>query len=148
MSKSVANVEKIIASKIEIGVSTAEAEPTSYTGIGFFGEKVVSYKLEAQKKREGGGSNIQTGYDCSVEVEALEVLNASVLEASFQNRFVWLKVTPTGTPSSSNPIVRFKNFICNMGIEGDLSAKGGSMLKISGEKYVSSITDFKTTAAS
>lgn len=147
MAKTIANVLKIVASKIEIGVSTAEAEPGVYTELGLTHEETVKIGMQKIVNREMGGNEVQKGYDCSVETPVMEVLNAPTLETSFKNQFVWLKVTPTGTVSASNPIVRVKNFIANMDIDADLSAKGKSVLKISGSKYVTTLTDWYTTAA-
>jgi len=148
MAKTIGNVIKIVAAKIEIGVSASGTEPGSYTEVGFYGEKTLEYKLSEVNVREGGGSNLQKAYDGHVSVPALEVLNAATLETSFLNANVWLKVTPAGTPSSTNPIVRFLNFYCNMEVSGDLSAKGTSLLTITGDKYVTNQNSFITFAAS
>jgi hypothetical protein len=148
MAKTVTNVLKFVASKIEIGVSTSEAEPGSYTDLGLQSETTLKITMTKISEREAGGAEVQKGYDCKVETDSMEVLNASTLETSFKNQFVWLKATPIGTPGATNPYVRAKNFICNMEVDVDLSAKGKSALKISGMKYCNSITEFMTTAAS
>lgn len=148
MAKTIGNVVKIVVSQIQIGVSSGGAEPGSYTDVGFYGEKTIEYSLKEVNVREGGGSNLQKAYDCHVNVPALEVLNASTLETSFLNQPCWIKATPGGTPSATNPIVRFLNFYCNMEISGDLSAKGTSLLSITGDKYVTNQSSFITFAAS
>lgn len=147
MAKTVNNVLKIVVSKIEIGESASEVEPVSYTDLGLQSEATMKVKLTPIVEREAGGSEVQKGYDCEVETDSLEVLNVSALEA-FKNDFVWIKVTPIGTVSASNPIVRVKNFLCNVGLDLDLSAKGSSLVKITGKKYCSSVSEFYATATS
>lgn len=147
MAKTIGNVLKIVASKIEIGVSTAEAEPGTYTDLGLVGEETVKVKLDPIAEREAGGSEVQKGYDCSFETPVMEVLSGQTLETNFKNQFCWLKITPTGTVSVTNPVVRVKNFIANFLFDLDISAKGKSMVKINGKKYVTTASDFYTTTA-
>jgi hypothetical protein len=147
MAKTITNVLKTILSKIEIGTSANGSEPGTYTEIGFADEAALILKLVPVNTPTADGGNIQDCYDCSAETTSLEILNLAALEA-FRNTYVWLKGTPTGTVSASNPIVRAKNFLCNLEVQADLSAKGKSFVKITGKVYAAVPTDFFTTAAS
>ena len=146
MAKDATKVIKVVLSKLEIGTSAAGAEPT-YTDIGFFGEAAMKIEGKPNVFGVGDGSDIQKGYDCSVEVDALEVINFASFE-TFKNTNVWIKGTPVGTPSATNPYVRAMNFICNLEPSIDLAVKGKSRFKITGKKLAIAFADFCTTAGS
>lgn len=151
MAKTITNVYKSIVSTIQIATSAAGAEPTFTTEIGFTNEAALTVKMTPVTIALADGGLIQQGFDCSVETTSLELLGTSMatLEA-FRNTNCWIKVTPTtgAGVSASNPILRVKNFMCNLEVNIDLSGKGVSAVKITGHAYAAIPTDFFTTAAS
>lgn len=148
MSKTAANVLKFIVSKIEVGVSSNGSIPSSWMEVGFMGETVLKVEMKASTYATGDGSEFQKAYDCTVETNALEVLNFSTIESLVKNNNIWIKATPAGTVSSTNPIVKVTNFIANMEASLDLSVKGKNGFKITGKKFAVDYADFITTASS
>lgn len=148
MAKTITNVLKSIAKTVSIGVSTSEVEPNSYTDLGFIDDAVLKVKMEPVKHPVHDGTDIQAAYECSVELTGIEVINISTIEDLVKNAYCWIKVDPLGTASASNPIIRVINFIANIAIDLDLSAKGKSTYKITGKKYCSSHDEFYTAAGS
>lgn len=153
MARDVTKVLKYILAKVEIG-SVAEGsstDPGTYYEVGTITEDAVKIKLPAVMDTEAGGQQIQKAFEASFEVSGLELTNTAISTniPALVNTNVWIKVTPLGTPNTTDkPIVRIKNVLLNMEYDLDLSAKGKSVAKFTGKKYVSALTDLVSMASS
>lgn len=149
MAKTAANVLKFIPAKIEIGVvTTPGVEPGAYTEIGYVSDNGVTIKTTELTSGTADGGQFQMGSKGETKCECLEVLNASTIESTYKNQLVTLKLTPIGTVSASNPIVRIKEFLANVSLDSTLTAKGKNVLLVSGTKDILNINDMVTYAIS
>lgn len=155
MAKDVAKVFKVIVKALEIAEQTTfdGAAPT-FTGtdnIGLADEAVLTVKMTPIADREGGGSELQKGYDAEFTLTGYQVGDISTIEG-FKNKNCWIKGTASSTTalhtgSATAQYFHLKNFLANIALDLDFSAKGKNKFMITGKKYVSQISDFFAASA-
>ena len=83
------------------------------------------------------GSQLQKGYNLTMESELLQLLDASTIEG-YKNKNVWLKLNPSS--ASSNTVI-IRNILLSVESSMDLSIKGKGTMNLKSVKYIQSLSD-------
>lgn len=135
-------LNSFVVDKVEIGESAAGVEPVSYTDIGLVDDEKLTIKAVPSRRKEIGGGNLQITNLFTVETSMMQVLDYTVAEG-FKNKNCWIKAT-----AKDGAIVRVKNVMINVELDGQVFANGKSALMITGEVYAKSIGDVFAHATS
>lgn len=131
-------VLKVIPKTISIYASatpvTVLAGGESFVDIGAVHDEMISIKLPPISDREIGGGMVQKANDASFSTDAIQVKDIATLETNNKNKYCWIKLLTVDAET-----FYIKNILLN--IEADINphAKGKSMVKLSGTKYVTSV---------